>query len=159
VLLAACILDSVQYLCSLDTLACAHKVRTIPLHDFDYIVCIRRDYSADQTPNQIVKEQNSWTEWVHNFGYTAVRTRPEFVPVAGMGTRFSGSTGTGDPKNPGGFFRFNRKISGLFRLKSAGFPRLNREFCGRFRLKSSAFSRFNRKICGRFRADGPVFSG
>jgi len=36
-------------------------------------------------------------------------------------------TGTGDPENPGGFFRFNWKISGRIRLKSPvfsnpGFP-------------------------------------
>ena len=53
-----------------------------------------------------------------------------------MGTRLSGSTGTGDPKNPGDFFRFNRRITGWFRLKSSGFSRFNRKICGRCPVES-----------------------
>ena len=78
-----------------------------------------------------------------------------------MGTRFSGSTGTGKSGRcfPVEKLRFFPIQPGIFRavpverlrFSAYGYPRFNREFYERFRLKSSVFfdsgfSRFNREV-------------
>ena len=79
-----------------------------------------------------------------------------------MATWFSGSTGTGDPGNPGSFFLFNRKFSGRTRLKislfyESCFSRFNRAFSGRIEKLRFSRIRFSPVQPENMRAVTPVF--